>query len=205
MRKKIGECLIQAGLITERDLQIALAEHQRTGERIGAVLVRLNFATEKQITKALAYQLGFPYASLADEPARSRRDRPDSQRSRAETCLCRRPAGEEPADGCDVGPAAFQPGPGSRVPDRLSHQAGRGHAPTSSRQSSPATRTRRWRSMRRSSDLGPEEANPRRGRPTPRRALVPRGDDDVFEQPPSSQAAAKAATPRRSSISSIWW
>ncbi|MEX1127193.1 MAG: ATPase, T2SS/T4P/T4SS family [Vicinamibacterales bacterium] len=68
MRKKIGECLIQAGLITDEDLQVALAEHKRTGERVGAVLVRLNLATEKQITKALAYQLGFPYASLADEP-----------------------------------------------------------------------------------------------------------------------------------------
>jgi type IV pilus assembly protein PilB len=68
VRKKIGECLIQAGLITEEDLQIALAEHKRTGERVGAVLVRLNLATEKQITKALAYQLGFPYVSLGDEP-----------------------------------------------------------------------------------------------------------------------------------------
>src|SRR5262249_50256044 len=46
----------------------ALTEHKRTGERIGVVLVRLNFATEKQITKALAYQLGFPYISLAEEP-----------------------------------------------------------------------------------------------------------------------------------------
>jgi type IV pilus assembly protein PilB len=68
VRKKIGECLIQAGLITEDDLQVALAEHKRTGERVGAVLVRLNLATEKQITKALAYQLGFPYASLGEEP-----------------------------------------------------------------------------------------------------------------------------------------
>lgn len=68
MRKKIGECLIQAGLITEDDLQVALAEHKRTGERVGAVLIRLNLATEKQITKALAYQLGFPYASLSEEP-----------------------------------------------------------------------------------------------------------------------------------------
>ena len=68
MRKKIGECLIQAGLISEEDLQVALAEHKRTGERVGSVLVRLNLATEKQITKALAYQLGFPYVSLADEP-----------------------------------------------------------------------------------------------------------------------------------------
>ncbi len=68
MRKKIGECLIQAGLITEEDLQVALSEHKHTGERVGAVLVRLNLATEKQITKALAYQLGFPYISLGDEP-----------------------------------------------------------------------------------------------------------------------------------------
>jgi type IV pilus assembly protein PilB len=68
VRKKIGECLIQAGLITEEDLQTALAEHKRTGERVGAVLIRLNFATEKQITKALAYQLGFPYTSLGEEP-----------------------------------------------------------------------------------------------------------------------------------------
>ena len=68
MRKKIGECLIQAGLITDADLQVALAEHKKTGERVGAVLVRLNLATEKQITKALAYQLGFPYVSLADDP-----------------------------------------------------------------------------------------------------------------------------------------
>ena len=68
MRKKIGECLIQAGLISEEDLQVALTEHKRTGERVGSVLVRLNLATEKQITKALAYQLGFPYVSLADEP-----------------------------------------------------------------------------------------------------------------------------------------
>jgi hypothetical protein len=68
VRKKIGECLIQAGLITGEDLQTALAEHKRTGERVGAVLVRLNFATEKQITKVLAYQLGFPYVSLTEEP-----------------------------------------------------------------------------------------------------------------------------------------
>jgi type IV pilus assembly protein PilB len=68
LRKKIGECLIQAGLISEDDLQIALAEHKKTGERVGSVLVRLNLATEKQITKALAYQLGFPYVSLGDEP-----------------------------------------------------------------------------------------------------------------------------------------
>jgi type IV pilus assembly protein PilB len=68
VRKKIGECLIQAGLITEEDLGIALTEHKRTGERLGVVLVRMNLATEKQIAKALAFQLGFPYINLAENP-----------------------------------------------------------------------------------------------------------------------------------------
>jgi type IV pilus assembly protein PilB len=68
LRKKIGECLIQAGLISETDLQIALAEHKRTGDRLGAVLVRMNLATEKQIAKALAHQLGFAYVNLAENP-----------------------------------------------------------------------------------------------------------------------------------------
>jgi type IV pilus assembly protein PilB len=68
VRKKIGECLIQAGLITEDDLRTALAEHKRTGERVGVVLVRMNLATEKQIAKALAFQLGFPYVNLAEDP-----------------------------------------------------------------------------------------------------------------------------------------
>jgi type IV pilus assembly protein PilB len=68
VRKKIGECLVQAGLITESDLQTALAEHKRSGERLGAVLIRMNLATERQIAKALAYQLGFSYVNLAENP-----------------------------------------------------------------------------------------------------------------------------------------
>jgi type IV pilus assembly protein PilB len=66
VRKKLGETLIQAGLISEDDLRTSLAEHKRTGERLGVVLVRLNFATERQIAKALAYQLGFTYVNLAE-------------------------------------------------------------------------------------------------------------------------------------------
>ena len=80
MRKKIGECLIQAGLITDDDLRRALAEHKRTGERLGVVLVRMNLATEKQIAKALAFQLGFPYINLAENPPDPARRRPDSRR-----------------------------------------------------------------------------------------------------------------------------
>ena len=68
VRTKIGQCLIQAGVITDRDLQTALCEQTRTGEGLGSILVRLNCATEKQITKALAYQLRLSYVSLTEDP-----------------------------------------------------------------------------------------------------------------------------------------
>ena len=64
----IGECLRQAGIITEDDLQTALVEHKRSGERLGSVLIRLTMATERQIAEALAYQLGFAYADLVAHP-----------------------------------------------------------------------------------------------------------------------------------------
>ena len=64
----IGECLRQAGIITEENLQEALVEHKRSGERLGSVLIRMNLATERQIAKALAYQLGFPYVDLVEHP-----------------------------------------------------------------------------------------------------------------------------------------
>ena len=68
MRKKLGETLVQAGLLSEEDLRTALSEHKRTGERLGIVLVRLNMATEHQIAKTLAHQLGFPYVNLPENP-----------------------------------------------------------------------------------------------------------------------------------------
>ena len=67
MRKKIGECLVQAGLVSEEDLQVALAEHKVSGERLGAVFVRMNLATDEKITQVLARHLGFPYVNLAEE------------------------------------------------------------------------------------------------------------------------------------------
>jgi type IV pilus assembly protein PilB len=64
----IGECLRQAGIITEENLQAALVEHRRSGDRLGAVLIRMGLATERQIAEALAYQLGFDYVDLAARP-----------------------------------------------------------------------------------------------------------------------------------------
>src|SRR5688572_16008289 len=68
VRTMIGEWLRQSGVITEEDLKAALIEHKRSGERLGAVLIRMNLATERQIAKALAYQLGFSYVDLTETP-----------------------------------------------------------------------------------------------------------------------------------------
>jgi type IV pilus assembly protein PilB len=67
MRSRIGEALIQAGLISARDLARAVRAQARSDERLGVVLVRLRIATEEQIAAALASQLGLPYADLSRE------------------------------------------------------------------------------------------------------------------------------------------
>jgi type IV pilus assembly protein PilB len=64
----IGQSLRQAGAIGEAALQEALAEHARSGERLGSVLLRLNLATERQIAQALADQLGLACLDLRQEP-----------------------------------------------------------------------------------------------------------------------------------------
>jgi type IV pilus assembly protein PilB len=66
VRHRIGECLLKTGLITQDDLQTALAEQERTGERLGIVMTRLNRATERQIAETLAAQLGFSFVDLAE-------------------------------------------------------------------------------------------------------------------------------------------
>ena len=54
MRKKLGECLIQAGLITDDDLQQALTEHKRTGERLGVLALGIDLGEELSAADAEA-------------------------------------------------------------------------------------------------------------------------------------------------------
>jgi hypothetical protein len=68
VRRKIGDRLLRAGLISDRDLQVALAEQALTGERLGAVLVRLELVSERQVARTLAQQLGLAYVNLTDHP-----------------------------------------------------------------------------------------------------------------------------------------
>jgi type IV pilus assembly protein PilB len=68
MRSRLGEVLIQAGLISARDLARAMKAQARSDDRLGVVLVRLRIASEEQIAAALASQLGLPFVDLSGEP-----------------------------------------------------------------------------------------------------------------------------------------
>ena len=58
---KIGDHLIQKGLITREQLEVALKESKKAGEVVGKTLLRLKMLTQEQLLEALGEQLGIPY------------------------------------------------------------------------------------------------------------------------------------------------
>jgi len=65
-KKKLGEILLELGVISEEELRIALKEQSRTGEKLGEVITRLGFATEEEIHMAIAQQAGTRFVDLRD-------------------------------------------------------------------------------------------------------------------------------------------
>ncbi len=63
-QKPLGELLIERGIITHDQLQIAIAHQEKNGKLFGEILVELKFSTEKDIAQALTCQYGFPYLPL---------------------------------------------------------------------------------------------------------------------------------------------
>jgi len=61
---RLGDLLVQQGLITAEQLKHALDEQKRTGRKLGRVLVESSYATEEGISKALARQLGADFIDL---------------------------------------------------------------------------------------------------------------------------------------------
>ena len=61
-RKKLGEVLVQAGLLDEAKLRVALREQQRWGGPLGRHLLELRLVREDDLVRALAMQLNFPVA-----------------------------------------------------------------------------------------------------------------------------------------------
>ncbi|HHY61371.1 MAG TPA: type II secretion system protein GspE, partial [Firmicutes bacterium] len=64
--KRIGDYLLEAGALTEDELEEALEIQRRTGERLGRVLVKLGHVSESSIATVIERQLGIPRVSLAE-------------------------------------------------------------------------------------------------------------------------------------------
>jgi hypothetical protein len=68
----LGELLVERRLLSRRQLELALQEHQRTGRRLGEVLVSYGFVSEQSLASTLLEQVGLmdakPVAAEAPEP-----------------------------------------------------------------------------------------------------------------------------------------
>jgi len=66
INKRLGELLIERGIINTRQLEKALAVQQEKGGLVGEILVELGFVKEEDIAQALTAQYGFPYLPLSN-------------------------------------------------------------------------------------------------------------------------------------------
>ena len=67
-KKRLGEFLVESGLLSEEDLTRALSEQRSKRGKLGDVIVALGLATESEIAQALAIQLGIPLIDLQNTP-----------------------------------------------------------------------------------------------------------------------------------------
>ncbi|MFZ5688127.1 MAG: GspE/PulE family protein [Bacillota bacterium] len=63
-KKRLGELLVDSGLITQAQLQEALKLQKQTGDRLGRVLISHGFVTEQDIINVLEFQLGISQVEL---------------------------------------------------------------------------------------------------------------------------------------------
>ena len=57
IRKRLGDALVDSGLITAEQLTEALGKQKELGKRLGKVLEEIGMCTDEQIARALAEQL----------------------------------------------------------------------------------------------------------------------------------------------------
>ncbi len=65
MAKKIGELLVQEGLVTVEELNRALDEQRQTGERVGAALIKLGIIDEDTLLEFIAKQFHCPQVNVS--------------------------------------------------------------------------------------------------------------------------------------------
>jgi type IV pilus assembly protein PilB len=63
-RKKLGEMLVEAGVLSEQGLRMALNEQRRWGGTLGRTLVEMKLLSEAELVRVLSMQLHLPAVDL---------------------------------------------------------------------------------------------------------------------------------------------
>ncbi len=66
LKMRLGDLLVQDGMITESQLQQALADQKQNGRKLGVTLIDLGFIDEHDLLEFLARQLNIPLIELSD-------------------------------------------------------------------------------------------------------------------------------------------
>jgi len=61
---RIGEALVKDGLISKKDLKVALTEQKRTSDRLGDIILKMGLVTSDQIAPFLARYFNISYIDL---------------------------------------------------------------------------------------------------------------------------------------------
>ena len=67
--KRLGEILMDRGVLAREDLDRALEIQRERGDKIGRILIDLGFIAQKDLLSALSEQLGIPVAQIDGPPA----------------------------------------------------------------------------------------------------------------------------------------
>ncbi len=62
--KRIGELLVEAGVLSQSQLEQALFAQRKDGRKLGQLLIELGLVSEVQLTQTLSRQLSVPWVSL---------------------------------------------------------------------------------------------------------------------------------------------
>ena len=57
LKMRLGDLLVHENIISEQQLQQALAQQQKTGRKLGSSLIDMQFLTEDQLLQFLSQQL----------------------------------------------------------------------------------------------------------------------------------------------------
>ncbi len=65
-RKRLGEMLVDAGLVTQEQVAKALEYSKKNGIRLGRALIRLNFVDEDDVIRTISDQLNIPHVDVGN-------------------------------------------------------------------------------------------------------------------------------------------